>query len=140
MISLEDRTASHDLARLAALEMTLSDTEMITRFPHLTTAIFKQLMILSSGGKKEGARISQTVLSTMLARLPFNQSLTLLNNTIKTDTKDRAVLALKNIDSLVQSTEERLVRDYTKEIMTGLLQVSLSLFLVMFDVAWCSGI
>ena len=126
LTSLEDRTVCQDLARLAALEMTLSDTEMITRFPHLTAAIFKQLMILSSGGNKEVARISQTVLSTMLARLPFNQSLTLLNNTIKTDTKDRAVVALKNIETLVQRTEGRLVKDHTKEIITGLLKVSSS--------------
>ena len=126
LTSLEDRTVSHDLARLAALEMTLSDTEMMAKFPHLTAAIFKQLLILSSGGNKEVARICQTVLSTMLARLPFNQSLTLLNNTIKTETKDRAVVALKNIDRLIQRTEEKLVKDFTKEIITGLLKVSFS--------------
>ena len=133
LTSLEDRTVSHDLARLAALEMTLSDTEMMAKFPHLTAAIFKQLLILSSGGNKEVARICQTVLSTMLARLPFNQSLTLLNNTIKTETKDRAVVALKNIDRLIQRTEEKLVKDYTKEITTGLLKVSLVL-VMMFDI------
>ena len=124
LTSLEDRTVCQDLARLAALEMTLSETETITRFPHLTAGIFKQLIILSAGGNKEVGRICQTVLSTLLARLPFNQSLTLLNNTIKTDTKDRAVVALKNIESLVQRTEERLVRDHAKEIITGLLKVS----------------
>ena len=133
LISLEDRTVSQDLARLATLEMTFSEPEMITRFPHLTAAIFKQLIVLSSGGNKEVARICQTVLSTMVTTLPFNQSLTLLNNTIKTDTKERAVVALKNIDRLIQRTEEKLVRDYTKEITTGLLKVSLVL-VKMFDI------
>ena len=133
MISLEDRTVSQDLARLATLEMTFSEPEMITRFPHLTAAIFKQLIVLSSGGNKEVARICQTVLSTMVTTLPFNQSLTLLNNTIKTDTKERAVVALKNIDRLIQRTEEKLVKDYTKEITTGLLKVSLVL-VMMFDI------
>ena len=124
--SLEDRTVCQDLARLAALEMTLSETEVITRFPHLTAGIFKQLINLSAGDNKEVGRICQTVLSSMLARLPFNQALTLLNNTIKTDTKERAVVALKNIDRLIQGTEEKLVKDYTKEITTGLLKVSFS--------------
>ena len=133
LISLEDRTVSQDLARLATLEMTFSEPEMITRFPHLTAAIFKQLIVLSSGGNKEVARICQTVLSTMVTTLPFNQSLTLLNNTIKTDTKERAVVALKNIDRLIQGTEEKLVKDYTKEITTGLLKVSLVL-VKMFDI------
>ena len=126
LTSLEDRTVCQDLARLAALEMTLSETEVITRFPHLTAGIVKQLINLSAGDNKEVARICQTVLSSMLARLPFNQALTLLNNTIKTDTKDRAVVALKNIETLVQRTEGRLVKDHTKEIITGLLKVSSS--------------
>merc|ERR1719219_2772363 len=60
--SLEDRTVCQDLARLAALEMTLSETEVITRLPHLTAGVYKEV-----------GRICQTVLSSMLARLPLNQ-------------------------------------------------------------------
>ena len=114
---------SQDLARLAALELTLSDSENLSKFPHLTAGIFKQLVVLSSGSNKEVARNCQTVLHTLLATLPFNQSVTLLNNTIKTDTKERAVVALKNLDKLLQNTEEKMVKDNTKDIILGLLKV-----------------
>ena len=116
---------SHDLARLAALEMTLSDSESVTKFPHLTAGVFKQLVVLSCGSNKEVGRTCQTVLLTMLHTLPFNQAVTLLTNTARTDTKERAVLALQNIDRLLQNTEEKLVKENTKDIVQCLLKVSL---------------
>ena len=130
---LEDSSVvSQDLARLAALELTLSDTESLSKFPHLTAGIFKQLVVLSSGSNKEVGRNCQTVLHTLLATLPFNQSVTLLNNTIRTDTKERAVVALKNFDRLLQNTEEKLVKDNTKDIILGLLKV----YNICSDVIW----
>ena len=40
-------------------------------------------------------------------------------------TKERAVLALQNIDRLLQNTEEKLVKENTKDIVQCLLKVSL---------------
>ena len=112
-----------DLARLAAVQMSLTDSESLASFPHLTAAIYRQLVILATGNNKEVARICQTVLTAMLATLPFNQSVTLLNNTVKTEGKERAVIALKSMDRLLQKTGEAVVRDYTKDIIHCLLKV-----------------
>ena len=119
---------SDDLARLAALQMTLSDSESLARFPHITATIYRQLVLLSTGNNKEVGRICQTVLQTMLATLPFNQSVSLINNTVRTESKERAVIALKSLDSLLQKTEENLVRDNTKDIINCLLKVLVLVF------------
>merc|ERR1712244_60122 len=58
----------------------------------------------------------------MLHTLPFNQAVTLLTNTARADTKERTVLALQNIDRLLQNTEEKLVKENTKDIVQCLLK------------------
>ena len=95
---------------------------MITRFPHLTAAIFATLLTLSSGDNKEVARITGEVLASMLRSLPFVQSLTLVNNVIRTEPSSKIVIAVKNLNKLLASVDIKYIKEYTKDIMAGLLK------------------
>ena len=119
---LESSGVGSDLARLAALEPLLSDPEVVTKYPHLTAAIFSQLLTLSSGDNKEVARITSEVLTSMLRSLPFVQSLTLVNNVIRTEPSRKIVIAVKNLNKLLASVDIKYIKEYTKDIMLGLLK------------------
>lgn len=119
---LESSGVGSDLARLAALEPLLSDPEVVTKYPHLTAAIFSQLLTLSSGDNKEVARITSEVLASMLRSLPFVQSLTLVNNVIRTEPSRKIVIAVKNLNKLLASVDIKYIKEYTKDIMLGLLK------------------
>merc|ERR1712198_82629 len=119
---LESEGVGLDLARLSALEPTLSDVTIITRYPHLTAVIFKQLVILTSGDNKEVSRISGSILSSTLTSLPFIQSMTLVNNVIKNETKEKVVAVLKRYNTLLMVTNIKLILEHKKDIMTGLIK------------------
>ena len=119
---LESSGAGSDLARLAALEPLLSEAGVVTRYPHLTAALFSQLLTLSSGDSKEVARITTEVLTSMLRALPFVQSLTLVNNVIRTEPSRKIVIAVKNLNKLLASVDINYIKEYTKDIMLGLLK------------------
>ena len=121
---IEKGSIESDLARLSALEPTLTDSVIVTRYPHLTAAIFMQLVIRTAGDVKEVSRICGGILSGMLRALPFVQSVTLVNNVIRTESAPRVVVALKQLDKLLKVVEEKQIKDYTKEIILGLLKVN----------------
>ena len=122
---IEKGSIESDLARLSALEPTLTDSVTVTKYPHLTAAIFLQLVIRTAGEVKEVSRICGGILSGMLCALPFVQSITLVNNVIRTESAPRVVVALKQLDKLLNIVEEKQLKDYTKEIIHGLLKVRL---------------
>ena len=93
------------------------------RYPHLTAVIFKQLVILTSGDNKEVSRISGSILSSTLTSLPFIQSMTLVNNVIKNETKEKVVAVLKRYNTLLMVTNIKLILEHKKDIMTGLIKV-----------------
>ena len=93
------------------------------RYPHLTAVIFKQLVILTSGDNKEVSRISGSILSSTLTSLPFIQSMTLVNNVIKNETKEKVVAVLKRYNDLLMVTNIKLILEHKKDIMTGLIKV-----------------
>ena len=121
---IEKGSIESDLARLSALEPTVTDSVIVTRYPHLTAAIFMQLVIRTAGDVKEVSRICGGMLSGMLRALPFVQSVTLVNNVIRTESSPRVVVALKQLDKLLKHVEEKHVKDNTKEIILGLLKVN----------------
>ena len=121
---IEKGSIETDLARLSALEPTLTDSVIVTKYPHLTAAIFMQLIIRTAGDVKEVSRICGGILSGMLRALPFVQSITLINNVIKTESATRIVVALKLLDKLFKVVEEKQIKDHTKEIILGLLKVT----------------
>ena len=102
---LEAGAVEQDLARLSALQPTLSDSAVVTKFPHLTAAIFSQLVNLSSGSSKEVSRITNGLLDAMLQSLPFVQSIRLINNVIRTASSDKIVTGLKSLDKLLKQSE-----------------------------------
>ena len=83
-----------------------------------------QLIIRTAGDVKEVSRICGGILSGMLRALPFVQSITLINNVIKTESAPRIVVALKLLDKLFKVVEEKQIKDHTKEIILGLLKVT----------------
>ena len=93
------------------------------RYPHLTAVIFKQLVILTAGDNKEVSRISGSILSSTLTSLPFIQSMTLVNNVIKNETKEKVVAVLKRYNDLLMVTNIKLILEHKKDIMTGLIKV-----------------
>ena len=108
------------------------------RYPHLTAVIFKQLVILTSGDNKEVSRISGSILSSTLTSLPFIQSMTLVNNVIKNETKEKVVAVLKRYNDLLMVTNIKLILERKKDIMTGLIKVisnhiELGFFMVYFE-------
>ena len=118
---------ARDLARLSALQPCLSDCVVMTRFPHLTAAIFSQLVNLTSGVNKEAGRIAGGLLESLLVSLPFVQSVRLVNNVVRAAAHHKTVAVLKTLDKLIQQTDHKHLREYTRELMAGLLKVSFCL-------------
>lgn len=121
---LEAGAVEQDLARLSALQPTLSDSAVVTKFPHLTAAIFSQLVNLSSGSSKEVSRITNGLLDAMLQSLPFVQSIRLINNVIRTASSDKIVTGLKSLDKLLKQSDLKHLKEHLKESLLGLLKVS----------------
>ena len=121
---LEAGAVEQDLARLSALQPTLSDSAVVTKFPHLTAAIFSQLVNLSSGSSKEVSRITNGLLDAMLQSLPFVQSMRLINNVIRTASSDKIVTGLKSLDKLLKQSDLKHLKEHLKESLLGLLKVS----------------